>query len=377
MIIGAGLVAIVGAGVYLLSSSSPQREVETKHSTGSADLRAAPDVTPAEVDPSATIPPQAAIPPEPPAVRIDQILEKLRAGKVSVEELDAFRRAMLEGDAREAIAAIRQFLASGRDAPTGEPFTPGGRGQLETAPTLRVLLLDVLGVLDRQAGTGESAEISREVLQKRTSPDEWAISLRNVAWQEPQSHAYLSTKMREMLTHRPWMEEPSGGLLEAFDVIVHTRDASFLPTLAEFVEGENPELNRAAGVALDRFSQAAPLEVMSFLNNHPGALAQRPFVRADFFAAADVAQEGQRQAFEAYLSRPDVSLEEKTKALQALAVPTSFVSENLLTVSPPPVPAEDLKRREGLAKVAESWLASGRFPELQPAIRELNATLKP
>ncbi len=108
---------------------------------------------------------------------------------------------------------------------------------------------------------------------------------------------------------------------------------------------------------------------MNYLNANPGILADRPFVRADHFAKADVVQAGQRLALETYLSRGDVTFAEKSKLLKGLAIPSSFVSDNLLT--PPPVEIDDTLRLSTLAKTAEQWLAMNRFPELHNELLSL------
>ena len=90
-------------------------------------------------------------------------------------------------------------------------------------------------------------------------------------------------------------------------------------------------MERAAVVAMDRLSETAPLEVMSYLNAHPAEFADLPLVRADFYTRADLNVPAQRAAVETYLARTDVTLEEKTKLLGGLASPATFISDNLLT----------------------------------------------
>ena len=91
-------------------------------------------------------------------------------------------------------------------------------------------------------------------------------------------------------------------------------------------------------------------------------MAERPFLRADYFAKANLAELAQRQAIEHYLSRADVTAAEKTKLLRALAAPASFVSETLLT-APLPEP-DDAARAAAIAATTADWLAQRRFPEL-------------
>jgi hypothetical protein len=288
--------------------------------------------------------------------------------------LAALRQQLLAADPRQAIAAIEEFLAAGNDAATGGEFAigPGGT-QLASSPSFRVMLLDVLGELSRKARSDAGARIGRAILTQKTSADEWAISMRNVAWHEPQAAPFLASKMREMLAWQPWREQPTGGMIEAFDVIVFTRDASFIPTLVDLQSDGTHEFQQAAAVALDRLAEAAPLSVLTYLNANPMLLAEAPLVRADYYAKADLAQPAQREALELHLGRPDISLEEKTKILKALATPASFVSDNLLTASAPP--NDDTTRQATLSKTIGTWLAANRFPELGTELRQLQQRL--
>ncbi len=248
----------------------------------------------------------------------------------------------------------------------------GEGGRLEEGPTLRVVLLDWLGVLARETGSGEGAELGRAVLTQKRSAEEWALALRNVAWHEPKATQFLADRMREMLAHPPWRKDPTAGLLEAFDVIVFLRDPSFVPSLAGMIANDSGMLQRAAAVALDRLAETAPFEVMTLLNNNPALLADRPFVRADYFAKANFDDSAQRQAVERYLGRPDVSVAEKTKFVESVALPGAFVSDNLLT---PPPRLHQPERDAAASRVTGEWLRNGRFPQLRAPLQEFQKRL--
>ena len=111
---------------------------------------------------------------------------------------------------KEAAAAIRQFLDSKADAPTGQGFKIGANGALSSAPTLRVFLLDQLGRLDPAA----AADYAKVILASKDSPDEWAVALRNLAWGDTSDdgRALLEQKTSEMLQYEPWQQNPSAGL---------------------------------------------------------------------------------------------------------------------------------------------------------------------
>ena len=308
--------------------------------------------------------------------RIERLLTLLQSG-ANPAELAALKRELLASDPDASIAAIISFLASGRDASTSLDFQLGERGALDAAPTLRTMLLDVLGQIARTSRSDAAAKYARTLLESKTSADEWALALRNVAWHDPTATPYLAGKMRELLAHAPWRERPSAGMLEAFDVIVFAKDASFIPDLADAQRAGQRDLSHAAAIALDRLAEQTPLDVMNYLNTHPTTLATSPMLRADYYAKADVSQPAQRAALEVYLGRPDIAPAEKEKLLKAIATPASFVSENLLTESAPP-PADDgaAARRDALGKVASDWLTTNRFPDLTAPLTLLQQRLK-
>ncbi len=308
-----------------------------------------------------------------PDAQLTRILEKLRTGTLAPGELDAFRRSLLTADPAQAIAAIVKFLATGQDALTSEQFTLGKGGELGGAPTLRVLLLDILGRICKTTKGSEAATVARDLLEKKTSADEWVVALRNVGWHSPNDRTFLAAKSREMLHYQPWRQQPSSGFFEVFDVIVFSRDATFVTDLAEIVRGEDKSLQRSAGMALDRLAEMAPLDVMNFLNTNRVELADKPFLRADYFSKADLSQPPQRAAVESYLGRLDVTEREKSKLLAVLASPGSFAADTILTEPPP---AEDPPQRSaGLKQAVDDWLKTGRFPELSPSLLQLQERL--
>jgi len=112
---------------------------------------------------------------------------------------------------------------------------------------------------------------------------------------------------------------------------------------------------------------------MGYLNAHPSLLGDRPLIRADYFAKADFTQPGQKTALEFYLGRPDTTLEEKDKLLKALATPASFVSDNLLTDSPPEL--DEAQREHAILAALHEWLTNRRFPFLQNQLLALQRRL--
>jgi hypothetical protein len=292
------------------------------------------------------------------------------------QALDVLKEALRQAEPPVAIAAIRQFLTSGQDAATGEKFKVGESGVLEEAPTMRTLLMDQLGSLSGETKSTDAAEVAREVLSAKNSPDEWAVAMRNLAWADPQgSKAELAGRARELITYTPWQQSPTGGYLEAFDAAAYSGDASLLEVLAPLASTRSPA-QQAALVAMDRLSALAPAQVADYLNTHPNVLSDRPLVRADYMGKVNLADPVQKTQAETYLQRTDISYDEKSKFLARLGMPASFVSNNLLT------PAQTstiplLERREVVNRTAGSWLNSGQYPALQSALQSLINQTKP
>lgn len=281
-------------------------------------------------------------------------------------------------DAKAAIAAIMAFLRSGRDAQTGESFLVGEGGVLDHAPTLRSLLMDHLGSLCLEAGQMDALEIAREVLGKFGSADEWAVCLRNTAWLDANSTSFLAQKMEQMLSHEAWLQNPSRGLLESFDVIGAIGATALMPQLERFLlaESEGP-LWRAGVVALDQLAANHPQETMEYLTDHPDFLQDRPLQRADLFAKADMANNAQRTLIEAYLGNPAISAEERGKVVGGLALQGGFLSHNLLTRPVNFTPESEQQRLAFLHELGSQWRGANRFPDLNPYIDDLLLTTQP
>ena len=275
-----------------------------------------------------------------------------------------------------ATAAIRQFLAGKEDASTGLGFKVGQNGVLTEAPTLRTFLMDQLGSISTQAGLADAAEVGREVLQTKDSPDEWAVSMRNVAWADPTgSKAYLAAKARELIDYAPWQKTPTLGYLEAFDAASYSGDASLFGALAPLVR-ESSAVQHAALVAMDRLSALSPDKVSNYLNSHPDVLSDRPLVRADYMGKVDLSDPAQQAQAVQYLQREDVSVEEKSKFLARLGLPAGFVSNNLLT--PPETQVMNIFAHRALVnQTASTWLQSGQFPALQAPLQKLVTFTQP
>jgi hypothetical protein len=287
-------------------------------------------------------------------------------------ELRAFLGALAPA---EASRVVRAFLAAGRDAGTRLDLTIGDGGALADASSLRVFLLDFLGLVDRPA----AGVLAREILSTPTQPDEWAVSLRNVAWADPSpgGQEFLRTKTREMLGHAAWREKPSAGFLEAFDAVVHTRDFAFTPQLAEMVrDREKRALGHAAYLTMDRLAIADAASALEPLLAQPELMEGREKTRANFLARADVRDQRQRELVERYLLDPRRSADELATFAGLFPNANYMISKNLLTTVVTPAHDEIAVRdRAALARV-EEWLADPRFERLRPQIEAIRGRLR-
>lgn len=275
-------------------------------------------------------------------------------------------------DARASIAAILDFLKTGKDAVTGEGFQVGENGVLEAANSLRVFLLDHLGTLCLEAGSKEALDVAKQILSGFGSADEWAVCLRNTAWLDPESQPQLTSKMQEMLSHEPWLKDPSVGMLEAFDVMAYSASLDLIPRLSDFLRHDDDHpLWRASIVALDQMATLHPAEVVDWLSKNPEMLNEHPMQRADLYSKADLKNPGQKQAIESVLARQDLSVKERSKILSGLLTPGNFLSNNLLTKQPVFSEASERERINLVNQISSEWLTSGRFPDLTSALNDL------
>jgi hypothetical protein len=275
----------------------------------------------------------------------------------------------------EASRILQQSLQTGLDADSRLPFRVGPNGFLRSPSSWRVFLLDVLGQVDPAA----AAAYAETVLAGRSSADEWAVALRNVALGNPQSAAQsiLKDKFREMISYAPWLDPPSTGFLESFDVAVHLGGATLVPDLTGLVRNtNNPAVAHAAYLALDRLTLKNPNLVLEHLLNHPDAMIGREQTRANYFARADVRDPSQRQILERYLSRETLSSTELDTFAGLYPNANYMVSHNLLTSTRTPTGAEILDRdRQALAVVSE-WMENPSFAPRIPHLRRIQERLK-
>jgi hypothetical protein len=288
--------------------------------------------------------------------------------------LARLREMLKSGNTNELSLAIRRLLDGKSDAATGQGFKIGDNGSLLEAPTLRTLLLDQLATLDPAA----AAEYARTILNSSTSPDEWAIALRNLARGDTTAEArtFLEAKTGELLRNKAWQREASVGYLEAFDTAVHLGGTTLLPPLTELVsKKDNQAVAHAAFLTLDRLVINQPAQTLAVLNEHPEWMAGREETRANYFARADVGDTAQRQLVESYL----LDAAREPAELQAFAgvFPNAnfMISHNLLTSNATLDGATLARRDQASLEAVNQWLADPRFEKLHPQLEKMKTRL--
>ncbi len=334
------------------------------------------------IKPAASQEPGAADSPTPPvALRdagIDAVMTVISADAAnSKSALDALAVRLKEMPRDAATAAIRGFLDGRNNAATRLPFAVGDGGNLSTAPTLRVWLLDQLG----QVNPAAAADYAQGILGTRESAEEWAVALRDFARVRtgPADVAFLAGKMRELLSEPRWQAEASVGWLEAFDVAVHLRDTTLAPELSRLLtrtEKQDKPAAFAAYLTLDRLVLAEPAAMLGRLQAEPDLMQGRGLTRANYFARADVRDPQQRALVEAYLADPRHSPEELAKFTGLYPNANRMISKNLLTPTETPTRESLVAHdREALA-VVTAWVADARFQTIRPALEETRRRLE-
>ncbi len=288
----------------------------------------------------------------------------------TLDELDA---ALLALGRERAVAAIRAFLASGTDASTGLDLKPGPGGNLDSASSLRVHLLDLLSRLDPAA----AATVARELVARGGTPDEWAIALRTLSRSDPADRAVAAARLHELLTRAEWQREPTAGYLEAFDIAVALGGSAAIPDLASHLRRtDEPALAHAGFLALDRLATREPAAVLPVLLADPSLFAGREATRAGLMARADVRDPVQGALLERYLADPRFADAELARFAGVYPNDNAFVSDNLATPSQP-TPRGDRAAHDlaALARV-ETWLSDPRFASRRMALELMRDRLR-
>jgi len=273
-----------------------------------------------------------------------------------------------------ASRVVRLFLASSKDASTKLDLTIKSGGRLGDASSLRVFLLDYLGGIDRSA----AGAVAAQILSHYTTPDEWAVCLRNYAWanSNPTARAYLEAKAHELLMNPDWRKHPTAGFLEAFDTIVYAHGTALTPDLAALVrDKDNRATSHAAFLTLDRLTITDPSAMLKQLVDQPELMKGREQTRANLVARADVSQPDQRGFLEHYLLDSARTPEELDTFAGLYPNANYMISSNLLTTVETPRGGELAARDRDALGVVEQWQADPRFKDMQPLLAHIHERL--
>ncbi len=294
------IILLTGLAVFLL-----QKPTNEKRRSGKLDTRSTNEDVPRQStrprETKATSEPATATSPDTAVTSlIRDSLEKFRANNepaATLEILRLLREGIRQRPEDATAAAILDFLKTGEDAPTELPFIVGPDGMMETVPSLRTALLDLLPSLDPIS----ALRLGRELMDKRTSPDEYALALRNLAWND------LDGDLRTELTGRfmdlldtPWMNQPAAGLLESFDIAVEVGGTGVFDKLVSLTRGSNAALNQAAFISLDRMILRDPGLLAAAAD--PAWMDFAPKQRASLLSRLDITHPEQLVLFSRYLA---------------------------------------------------------------------------
>jgi len=332
LILSAGILAVLALSLSLWHFSKDAPEPAEVSS---------PDQIISPLEEPDDTPPQAGTP-QPQADTLAQSLSQLKdteSPEQLIQLLEGLRTQLEALPRDEAIAFIRQYLESGQDMNFPLPFKLGSGGLLEMSPSLRSFLLDEWGRLDPTS----AAEYAHTILDSSSVPAEWTLAMRNLAWRDQQTHnslqsdtrTTLSRKTHELLRKTEWLASPTGGLLEAFDLIPYLGLDSEIQRLTQFMQpGQNRALRFAAYMSLEQLAIESPDTVLAALIQNPEWMSELGPSRAGFVARLDISDPAQQALFTEYLLNPAFSIEEKTIALQDFPNNNRMIGHRLLTPLP-------------------------------------------
>jgi hypothetical protein len=217
------------------------------------------------------------------------------------------------------------------------------------------------------------------VLASPDSPDEWAVAMRDLAQGDSTSdaRAVLADKFQEMLHNESWLQAPSSGYLEAFDVAVYLGGTNFLPAMASLAgPASDPAVAHAAYLVLDRLVLENAAITLSALAADPAMAGDRPAMRADFFARGDVRDSQQRAVLESYLLNPSLSPAELDAFAGIFPNANYMISPDLLTDTPTPNGADLASRDAASLAAVQQWLQDPRFAGVRPQLQRAEARIQ-
>ncbi|MCB1209410.1 MAG: hypothetical protein KDK97_08795, partial [Verrucomicrobiales bacterium] len=305
---------------------------------------------------------------------LEKCWEKLSQGTTpdQAQELIAEITAMLwTADPTQVGAAIRAFLDSGRDAPTGLPFQVGEKC-LASSPTLRVALLDLLERLDM----GEAADYARLVVDAMKEADEVAVALRTLMHlpEEDERRALAASGVERLLNREDWKAKPSGGYLEAFDVATETEQPAIWKRLLGLTADTTafPGTQQAAALAAHTLAVRSP-EFRALIADRDSPLSVSPVIRGQLMARLDPRIPTELAALNAFVTDVRMTSEEAQAFAANFPSQRDLVGFRLITNTAARIrPIEDAAKLDIAAEVlVRRWSLANLAGEMTPLIAKL------
>jgi hypothetical protein len=296
-------------------------------------------------------------------------------GRLSPEDarraLDRLNKQFEAAPIQVAVEAMVDFLRSRRDATTGLGFLVGDGGMLETAPTLRMVLLDSLGRIDPIA----AAEFSREMLGSLDFPaGEIALALRNLDWGGGKDDQVLFREQTlRYLSNHTWAKAADAAYLEGYDAAARLNDPLAVGILAKRAseDAEGPVAG-AATLALERLASQGHAGVL-------GAIAKDSRIPADqkgeLLARADVRDPDQREILEGFLQAPE-NMGMVETFLMAFPLASHTVGPRLMTDEKFPNADERREADEAALEAVRAWLEDKRFARHKESLEQVATRLE-
>lgn len=280
-----------------------------------------------------------------------------------------------------AAATLVALLNSGDDAETGLAFAVGNEGVLDEAPTFRTALLDLLGQTEPEA----ALNYSRNLLAETSRPDEYALSLRNLAWlnHENELNGEIVTAFSNLLDREAWRAEPTDGFLEAFDVAVSVGGPQMLTELVSVLRLTTPDgtvsepaVNRAAFIALDRVMLNEPDMIAGIYATDPSFMDFAPNHRASILSRLDPGSPAQAQALRTYLLTTPADSPELGYFGRIFPNANFFEGNRLVTSWDTPAASRTRERDSNALAFVNGLLADPAYSPAAPVLQKIRTRLE-
>jgi hypothetical protein len=317
----------------------------------------------------------------PPHDSLSRIYGTPRSQTADKESQERVRKSLLEMDRDEALSLITEYLATGKNQNFLTAFMLRENGDLATAPNMRVLLIDLLGVID----LGTAAKMSREILESMECADEWAVSLRNtIRYSRTLDHkasneeySYARSKSEQMYSYRPWLDEPTIGFLEGFDFWVEFGDQQSLGRLLDLRNGDqNDSVKHASYIASHRIANRIPRTTVDYLSSPEILDALPPIQCGALLAKADPRDSQQMSTIADTLLNRNQDDPVVVAFFRYFPNFQEFVVPSLISLQESSVTATAHARATWAVQVMEEWLNMEEFQRHHRRIEQAQNRLK-